>query len=53
MWTLPYLLSLMAAFPGGAQEWRTPIAVDIPTTFSIDLRGIPSRCYKVVRPPAT
>jgi len=45
------LCLLLAASHGGfSQEWRTPIAVDIPASFNINLRGIPSRCYKVVRP---
>lgn len=44
------LAALFAVQQAGAQEWRTPIAVDIPTKFDINLRGIPSRCYKVVRP---
>ncbi len=45
------ILAVLLSFqPTGAQEWRTPTAVDIPTKLDINLRGIPSRCYKVVRP---
>jgi hypothetical protein len=45
------MLSILGVLRCGfAQQWRTPIAVNIPTRFDINLRGIPSRCYKVVRP---
>jgi hypothetical protein len=47
-WTT--LLVLLALQHVGAQEWRTPVAVDIPAKFDINLRGVPSRCYSVVRP---
>lgn len=34
-----------------AQDWRIPVALDTPARFEINLRGIPSRCYQVLRPP--
>ncbi|MBI4890274.1 MAG: hypothetical protein HY821_06580 [Acidobacteria bacterium] len=45
------LAALLAVEPLGAQQWRAPVAVDIPARFDINLGGVPSRCYKVARPP--
>lgn len=48
---VPLLIVLLCPPTARAQDWRTPIALDIPARFEINLRGIPSRCYQVVRPP--
>lgn len=48
---IPLFFVLLYTPCARAQDWRTPIALDTPARFEINLRGIPSRCYQVVRPP--
>lgn len=47
---IPLFITLLCPPCARALDWRTPIALEIPARFEINLRGIPSRCYQVVRP---